>query len=202
MGLRRMPISQLASKRLSCHVPIMAATQHVKYAPISSISASKSYLPISDPQAHSKSRPFTTQPMKPTESHQILIQQRKNRPVSPHLSIYRPQINYLNSPFHRITGSLLSGTFYCFGAAYLVSPFFGWHLDSASLAAAFGSLPVAVKVAAKFALAFPLTFHAVNGVGHLVWDMGKRFETRQIVRQGWTVVAVSVVSAVYLAVMV
>jgi succinate dehydrogenase (ubiquinone) cytochrome b560 subunit len=112
------------------------------------------------------------------------------------------QINYFNSPFHRITGSVLSGALYCFGAAYLVSPLFGWHLDSATLATAFGSLPVAAKVAAKFSMAFPLTFHGLNGVGHLVWDTGRRFERKQIVTQGWTIVGLSVASAVYLAVWV
>jgi succinate dehydrogenase (ubiquinone) cytochrome b560 subunit len=142
-------------------------------------------------------RPFTTQPIKPTESHQILVEQRKHRPVSPHLTIYRMQINYFNPPFHRITGSMLSGTFYCFGAAYLISPLSGWHLDSTTLTAAFGSLPAGVKVAAKLAMAFPLTFHAFNGVGHLIWDTGRRFGTKQIMRQGWMVIGVSVVSAVY-----
>jgi succinate dehydrogenase (ubiquinone) cytochrome b560 subunit len=140
--------------------------------------------------------------MKPTEAHQILVEQRKSRPVSPHLAIWRMPINYFNSPFNQITGSVLSGTFYCFGAAYLVSPLFGWHLDSATLAAAFGSLPVAAKVSAKFAMAFPFTFHSINGVGHLVWDTGRRFSIKQIVGQGWTILGLSVASAFYLAIMV
>jgi succinate dehydrogenase (ubiquinone) cytochrome b560 subunit len=112
------------------------------------------------------------------------------------------QINYFNSPFNRITGSVLSGAFYCFGAAYLVSPLFGWHLDTATIAAAFGSLPVAAKVAAKFAMAFPLTFHGINGVGHLVWDTGRGFARKQIVSRGWSILGLSFVSAVYLAVWV
>ena len=112
------------------------------------------------------------------------------------------QINYFNSPFHRITGSLLSGGLYIFGAAYLVSPLFGWHLDSATMAAAFGSWPVAAKIGAKFAMAFPFTFHGINGVGHLIWDTGSRFATKQIIAQGWTVVGLSVASALYLAIFV
>jgi len=138
--------------------------------------------------------------MTPSESRQILVDQRKRRPTSPHLSIYRPSINYFTSPFHRITGALLSGAVYCFGAAYFVAPAFGWHLDSATIAAAFGSLPVAAKVAAKFTMAFPFTFHAVNGVSHLIWDTGKGLaNNKQIIRRGWGVVAVSVISAGYLA---
>jgi succinate dehydrogenase (ubiquinone) cytochrome b560 subunit len=121
--------------------------------------------------------------MKPAEGQQILAEQRKKRPVSPHLAIYRMQINYFTSPLNRITGSILSGGLYCFGAAYLVSPLFGWHLDTATLVAAFGSLPLAVKIAAKATMAFQLTFHGINGVGHLIWDTGSRFQRKQIVSQ-------------------
>jgi succinate dehydrogenase (ubiquinone) cytochrome b560 subunit len=59
-----------------------------------------------------------------------------------------------------------------FGAAYLVSPVFGWHLDVATMAAAFGSLPVAAKIGIKGLIAFPFSFHSINGVRHLVWDTG------------------------------
>ena len=59
---------------------------------------------------------------------------------------------------------------YVFGAAYLVSPLFGWHLDVASMAAAFGSLPVAAKFGIKTAIALPFTYHSFNGLRHLAWD--------------------------------
>ena len=61
---------------------------------------------------------------------------------------------------------------YVFGAAYLVSPLFGWHLDVPTMAAAFGSLPVAAKVGLKTAIALPFVFHSINGVRHLTWDTG------------------------------
>jgi hypothetical protein len=68
--------------------------------------------------------------MTPADSYQILVAQRKLRPVSPHLKIYQPQIPWILSGLNRITGCVVSGGFYLFGAAYLVSPLFGWHLDS------------------------------------------------------------------------
>jgi succinate dehydrogenase (ubiquinone) cytochrome b560 subunit len=83
-----------------------------------------------------------------------------------------------------------------------VAPVFGWHIDSASLVASFGSLPVGIKTAMKFAMAFPLTFHCINGVGHLIWDTGRRFSRKAIVTQGWTIVGVSLVAAGYLATVV
>lgn len=61
---------------------------------------------------------------------------------------------------------------YVFGAAYLVSPLFGWHLDVATMAAAFGSLPIAAKFGIKTAIALPFTYHSFNGLRHLAWDAG------------------------------
>ncbi len=103
---------------------------------------------------------------------------------------------------NRFTGAVLSGGFYVFGAAYLVSPLFGWHLDSASMAAAFGSLPVAAKVLAKFAVAMPFTFHSFNGIRHLVWDMGRELSNKAVNTTGWVVVGISTVSALWLALFV
>ncbi|MCJ1302160.1 hypothetical protein MMC08_004963 [Hypocenomyce scalaris] len=142
-----------------------------------------------------------TQSPNPADAYQILVAQRRNRPVSPHLSIYQPQITWYTSVLTRITGSILSGGFYIFGAAYLVAPLMGWHLESASLAAAFGAWPVAAKVATKFAVALPFTYHSLNGVRHLAWDTGRNLSNLAVQRSGWAVVGASVVSAVWLAYM-
>jgi succinate dehydrogenase (ubiquinone) cytochrome b560 subunit len=86
--------------------------------------------------------------------------------------------------------------------AYLIAPLTGWHLESASMAAAFATWPVALKVATKFAVAMPFTFHGFNGIRHLVWDTGRQFTNKAVIRTGWTVVGISTVSALYLATMV
>jgi len=88
-----------------------------------------------------------------------------------------------------------------FGAAYLVSPLFGWHLDVPTMAAAFGSLPVAAKVGLKTAIALPFAFHSINGVRHLTWDTGLALSNKQVIVTGWTVVGLSTVSALALAMM-
>lgn len=67
------------------------------------------------------------------------------------------------------------------------------------MAAAFGAWPVAAKVAAKFTVAFPFTFHGLNGVRHLVWDMGRELSNKQVQRTGWAVVGLSVTGAAILA---
>ena len=134
-----------------------------------------------------------------TDPTKILAQQRLNRPVAPHLSIYRPQITWYGSAMHRITGSALSGGLYVFATAYLVAPLLGWHLDSASLAAAFGALPLVVKLIIKLGVALPFTFHSFNGVRHLIWDLGRNITNKKVITSGWTVVGLSVTSALLLA---
>ncbi|KAK8209161.1 hypothetical protein M8818_003856 [Zalaria obscura] len=134
-------------------------------------------------------------------AHQILAKQRLNRPVSPHLGIYRPQITWYASALNRITGCVLSGGFYVFGAAYLVAPVLGWHLESASLAAAFASWPVAAKFLTKLIVSFPFTFHSFNGLRHLMWDLGRGISNKQVQVTGWTVVGLSTFTSLLLAFM-
>ena len=67
------------------------------------------------------------------------------------------------------------------------------------MAAAFGSLPVAVKVMLKFGVAMPFTFHSFNGVRHLIWDTGRELSNKGVQRTGWTVVGLSVVGSGILA---
>jgi succinate dehydrogenase (ubiquinone) cytochrome b560 subunit len=134
--------------------------------------------------------------MKPSDSYEILVAQRKNRPSSPHLSIYKWQVPWILSITNRLTGAVLSGGFYIFGSAYLIAPLVGWNLSSASMAAAFAGWPVIAKVAAKSLLAWPFTFHGINGIRHLVWDSGRSFANQTVIRTGWTVVGLSVVSAI------
>ncbi|EEP78982.1 conserved hypothetical protein [Uncinocarpus reesii 1704] len=134
-----------------------------------------------------------------TDPTQILAKQRLNRPVAPHLSIYKPQISWYLSALNRITGCTVSGGLYLFATAYLVAPAVGWHLESMSLAAAFGALPLAAKFAIKFGVAMPFTFHCMNGVRHLVWDFGKKMTNKDVIATGWTVVGLSVASSLALA---
>lgn len=108
---------------------------------------------------------------------------RGERPLSPHLQIYRPQITSILSILHRITGvGLLLATIlviWWFVAAatspeafavadgFLTGPFGGFLL--------LGSL-------------FAFNYHLLNGIRHLVWDMGYGFELDNVTASGWLVV--------------
>ncbi|EFQ89104.1 hypothetical protein CFE70_006461 [Pyrenophora teres f. teres 0-1] len=132
-----------------------------------------------------------------SEAAQILAKQRLNRPVSPHLAIYRPQITWLASSLNRITGIVLSGSLYLFGIAYLVAPYTGWHLETQSMVATVAAWPAAVKAGLKAFYAFPFFFHSLNGLRHLAWDVGVGFKNQQVIRTGWGVVGLTAVMGLY-----
>ncbi|KAF2455567.1 succinate dehydrogenase C subunit [Lineolata rhizophorae] len=181
---------QTSMRRLAARQPgLMALGSQGKFAPPAIV-------------ALSQRRPVATERLSDSQAqNSILVNQRLKRPVAPHLSIYQPQITWYLSSAHRITGAILSGGFYIFGAAYLVAPLVGWHLESASLAAAVAAWPFAVKFAAKVFVSLPFTFHAYNGVRHLIWDTGSMMTNQKVIQSGWTVLGLTVASSLYLALM-
>jgi len=134
-------------------------------------------------------------------TQEILAKQRRHRPVAPHLGIYKAQVTWYLSALNRVTGTALSGGLYVFGLSYLIAPAFGWHLESASMAAAFAAWPVAAKFATKMLVSLPFTFHSFNGLRHLMWDMGMGITNKQVQVTGWTVVGISAISSMILALM-
>jgi succinate dehydrogenase / fumarate reductase cytochrome b subunit len=111
------------------------------------------------------------------------------RPLSPHIQVYRWQITMWLSSLHRITGVLLS-----LGAVTLAI----WLIALASGPAAFANVQKVVGSAwfklPLIAWTFCFFFHLSNGVRHLVWDIGAGFERAKIRASGWTVVVVAVLA--------
>jgi len=116
---------------------------------------------------------------------------RVERPLSPHLQIYRPQITSVLSILHRATGVALSA-----GLVVLVY----WLV-------ALAGGPVAYEQAAsilgtgwmKFCYvgwSFCFFYHFANGIRHLVWDVGMGYERSQINASGWLVLVVAVAATV------
>lgn len=124
-----------------------------------------------------------------------LVDQRKLRPLSPELAIYKPQISWVLSGLHRVTGVAVGGVFYVWMLAYAA----GLPVSATAVAGAFGALPLVAKIAAKFLLATPFTFHAWNGVRHLVWDMVKLVNNKGVTTSGQAVIALTFISSALLA---
>ncbi|PPJ60341.1 hypothetical protein CBER1_10730 [Cercospora berteroae] len=152
---------------------------------------------------HTSQKRLSAAPAQPISDHEarnsILAKQRLNRPVAPHLAIYRPQITWYLSALNRITGVAVSGAFYAYGMLYLAAPYLGWHVETAVLAASFAAWPVLLQVAAKFTVAWPFVFHCFNGVRHLVWDTASMITNSKVKQTGWFVLGLSTLSSLALA---
>jgi succinate dehydrogenase / fumarate reductase cytochrome b subunit len=113
------------------------------------------------------------------------------RPLSPHLQIYRPQWTSVLSISHRATGIALS-----VGGVALV-----WWLAAAaaspeyyaSVAGIAGSI---LGQLALFIWTFCLFYHLANGIRHLMWDSGRWLELEQARKSGYHAVAAAAVLTV------
>lgn len=102
------------------------------------------------------------------------------RPLSPHLSIFRPYINMTMSIVHRITGAANY-----FGTVLIVF----WL---ASAAAGPQSFTFANDIAGSilglvvlFAFSWSLIHHALGGIRHFIWDTGRGFEIATVRLLSW-----------------
>jgi succinate dehydrogenase cytochrome b subunit len=114
-----------------------------------------------------------------------------NRPLSPHLQVYRWQLTSVLSILHRATGIALS-----VGALYLAI----WVIYAAGSSRGYavfqefnGSIVGRILLGGWLFSAF---YHLCNGIRHLFWDAGYGFELKDAYRSGWIVVAVSLVATV------
>jgi succinate dehydrogenase / fumarate reductase cytochrome b subunit len=113
---------------------------------------------------------------------------RGNRPLSPHLSIYRPQLNSMTSILVRITGNAM-----LVAALLLVWWLVGAASDAAYFAyvdglvtSVFGDIVMTLSV-------LGLWYHALGGLRHLVWDTGRGLDLQAADRMGWGMLIGSVV---------
>lgn len=111
-----------------------------------------------------------------------------NRPLSPHLQVYKPQLTSVLSITHRATGIVLS-----VGTLLLVY----WLL---ALAAGPQAFDTARGLFASWfgrllllAMTFSLFYHLCNGIRHLFWDVGMGFELKSVYTSGKAVVGGAVV---------
>ena len=114
--------------------------------------------------------------------------ENSQRPLSPHLQIYRPQLTSVLSITHRITGLVLV-------AGTLVLTY--WLLAAATGPEAYAtaqsllaSWPGRVVL---LGFSFALFYHLCNGIRHLFWDAGLGFDLKTAYASGHAVIGASVV---------
>ena len=113
---------------------------------------------------------------------------QKERPLSPHISIYKPQLTSMLSILHRGTGVFLT-----FGTPLLVFWLWGVAAGPESYASLQDCLNHWIGKLALFGWSFALFYHLCNGIRHLFWDVGRGFELTTLNKSGWLVLFASVV---------
>lgn len=111
------------------------------------------------------------------------------RPLSPHLQVYRWGITMWLSSLHRITGLLLSAG--AFALAVWLIALAGGPQSYSRVQQVFASGGFKVLLVAW---TFCFFLHLANGVRHLAWDVGEGFDPKTIRASGWTVIVVAVLA--------
>ncbi|CAN5296194.1 succinate dehydrogenase, cytochrome b556 subunit [soil metagenome] len=93
------------------------------------------------------------------------------RPLSPHLQIYRPMLTTMMSIVHRITGSVL----------YLGTLLLVWWLVAAAVSDdAFATVQAVfsswIGLIVLFGFTWALLHHMIGGIRHLYWDTGRGYD--------------------------
>lgn len=111
-----------------------------------------------------------------------------NRPLSPHLQVYKPQLTSMLSILHRLTGVALA-----FGTLLLV----WWLIAAATGPGAYDAVQSFIgSILGRLLLlgwTFSLFYHLANGIRHLAWDTGRGFELATAYSTGWLVVIAAIV---------
>jgi succinate dehydrogenase / fumarate reductase cytochrome b subunit len=111
-----------------------------------------------------------------------------NRPLSPHLQVYKPQLTTVLSITHRATGIALA-----VGTLLLV----WWIVAAATGESAFANVQAFIGswIGRLLLLgwSFAVFYHLCNGIRHLFWDAGKGFELETAYMSGRLVVGAAIV---------
>ena len=110
------------------------------------------------------------------------------QPLSPHLSVYRWQITNTLSILHRLSGLVLFLAAFDF-AIWLGSIALGG--DAYAGVSRIFSTNILLIIWALVSLSF--FYHLLNGIRHLLWDIGKGFEASHVKFTGLLVVFFSVI---------
>ena len=94
-----------------------------------------------------------------------------DRPLSPHLQIYRPSFTMMMSIMHRISGVILY-----FGSFLLLA----WYISILIGAETYQLFSFTIIKIALFLFTWIFFHHLFGGIRHFIWDTGRGFELKTI----------------------
>ena len=122
---------------------------------------------------------------------------RGNRPLSPHLEIYRPQWTSISSILVRITGNAL-----ILAALLIVWWFVAAATGPEAFATANGFVTSWFGDLVMFGSVACLWYHSLAGIRHLIWDSGHMLDIDDAERAGQIVIIVSVLLTIFTVIVV
>ena len=138
--------------------------------------------------------------LEPGES-ELLVNQRKHRPISPHLTIYQPQLTWYLSSVHRVSLILLGGIFYSLtiliggatllgmGSSFNTETITNWYHTTRSKF---------TQLTAKTTLAYLFAMHFALSVRHMIWDAAKELTLKGVYRTGYAALGFGAIVGTYL----
>ncbi|WP_072369860.1 succinate dehydrogenase, cytochrome b556 subunit [Hyphomicrobium sp. NDB2Meth4] len=117
----------------------------------------------------------------------VTPERTRARPLSPHLQIYKPQINMVMSIVHRITGTAL----------YVGTVLLAWWLFAAATGPEYfafvnGLFATWFGMVVLVGFSWALIHHALGGLRHFVWDTGAAFDIPSVNLLSWGTIILSV----------
>lgn len=113
---------------------------------------------------------------------------RGNRPLSPHLTIYKPQLTSMTSIFTRITGNAL-----IVGALLTVWWFLAAATSQSSFAFVDGIVTSVIGDIVMTLSLWALWYHSLSGLRHLYWDTGRGLDVETAEKLGMGIIGGSFV---------
>lgn len=111
-----------------------------------------------------------------------------NRPMSPHLQVYKLPLTGIISITHRMTGIMLSAGLILF--VYIISALANGGLAYDTMQTLMNQWLFKIVV---WGFVYALFFHLCHGIRHLIWDAGNSFELETLNRYAVIELAASLV---------
>jgi succinate dehydrogenase / fumarate reductase cytochrome b subunit len=98
-----------------------------------------------------------------------------NRPISPHLQIYKLPLTAIISISHRLTGVFLSAGL--IGLVFIIGQITLGEENFNYMQTALHTIPCRILI---IGFVYALMFHLCHGLRHLLWDAGQTFSREKL----------------------
>lgn len=113
---------------------------------------------------------------------------KTQRPLSPHLQVYKFYLSTYLSIIHRMTGLYL-----CLGLLIFVYWLFSVATAPSMADDMIAFVNTTLGCVLLYSWVFAFAYHLCNGIRHLFWDVGKGFDIQAVNRSGVMVIVGAVV---------